>query len=290
LDRGIILAGGHGTRLQPLTYVINKHLHAVYDKPMIYHPIATLMKCGIRNLLLVTNPEDLELYQRLLGDGSQWGLHISYVAQPKEEGLAEALVLANKFIGNQDFYVALGDNLFYGHYFEKLINTPTSDTDLAHLFCYWVDDAKQYGILHYDETMKRPISLEEKPPLNQRAFAITGLYHYPQDAVSIAQELITRPSKTTIELHDLNHVFLQSDRLMAHKLSTEDVWFDMGSHTTLYQATCFAATMVDQTGLKIDCPEEIAWRMGYINEEQLVALAHRLLPSYYGYYLMSLLT
>ena len=285
--KGIILAGGSGTRLYPLTQAISKQLLPVYDKPMIYYPLSTLMLANIRDILIINTPEEQPLFQKLLGDGSQWGLNLSYAVQPEPEGLAQAFLIGKEFIGNNRCCLVLGDNIYYGHGFVETLKSASARTSGATVFGYWVNDPERYGVAVFDQS-GRVIDIEEKPAVAKSNYAITGLYFYDQQVVDIAKEL--RPSaRGELEITDLNNKYLEQEQLFVEKLGRGIAWLDTGTHDSLIQAATFIETIEARQGLKISCPEEIAYRQGWIDEAQVTQLAERLSKNGYGEYLYRLL-
>lgn len=285
--KGIILAGGAGTRLHPVTLAVSKQLLPVYDKPMIYYPLSTLMLAGIRDILVISTPQDTPLFRQLLGDGNAWGLNIEYVVQPSPDGLAQAFVLGKEFIGNAPSALILGDNIFYGHSFHDQLNAASQRESGATIFAYHVRDPERYGIVEFDAARK-PISLEEKPLRPKSNYAVTGLYFYDGDVVNIAADL--KPSKRgELEITDINRIYLERDRLSVEIMGRGFAWLDTGTHESLLEASYFFQTIEHRQGLKISCPEEIAFRKGFIDAKQLEELAAALLKSGYGHYLMQIL-
>lgn len=285
--KGIILAGGSGTRLYPLTHVVSKQLMPVYDKPMIYYPLSVLMLAGIREILIISTPYDLPLFQRLLKDGSQWGLKFSYVEQPKPEGLAQAFILGKDFIGNESVCLILGDNIFYGHGFTELLGRVATLNEGGLVFAYQVKDPRQYGVIEFDES-GRAISIEEKPLIPKSKYVVPGIYFYDSQVAEIAANL--KPSsRNELEITDLNRVYLQQGQLRVEALGRGYAWLDTGTHESLYQATQFIQTLEERQGLKIACIEEIAYSQGYIDSTQLRQLAEPMAKGSYGRYLMELL-
>lgn len=286
IKKGIILAGGSGTRLYPLTKVISKQLMPIYDKPMIYYPLSTLMLAGIKDILVITTPRDSESFQTLLGDGSQWGINISYKVQPSPDGLAQAFIIGEEFINGEGCALILGDNIFYGHDLSKLVRIATQKDDGATIFAYYVKDPERYGIVEFDKNRKA-ISLEEKPEKPKSNFAVTGLYFYDKNVVEYAKSI--KPSaRGELEITDLNKIYLEKGNLNVETLGRGYAWLDTGTHESLLQAASFVETVQDRQGLKIACPEEIAYNLGYINKEQLKELAKPLAKNEYGQYLLAI--
>lgn len=286
IKKGIILAGGSGTRLYPLTKVISKQLMPIYDKPMIYYPLSTLMLAGIKDILVITTPRDSESFQTLLGDGAQWGIKISYKVQPSPDGLAQAFIIGEEFINGEGCALILGDNIFYGHDLSKLVKIATQKDDGATVFAYYVKDPERYGIVEFDRNQKA-ISLEEKPSKPKSNFAVTGLYFYDKNVVEYAKSI--KPSaRGELEITDLNKIYLEKGNLNVETLGRGYAWLDTGTHESLLQAASFVETVQDRQGLKIACPEEIAYNLGYINKDKLKELAKPLAKNEYGQYLLAI--
>jgi glucose-1-phosphate thymidylyltransferase len=285
--KGIILAGGSGTRLYPVTHTISKQLLPVYDKPMIYYPLTTLMLGDIRDILIISTPQDLPQFENLLGDGSQWGLKLSYIAQPSPDGLAQAFILGENFIGDDVSTLILGDNIFYGHDLEHLLHSANTRQSGATVFAYHVNDPERYGVVEFNAD-NQVVSLEEKPKQPKSNYAVTGLYFYDQKVVELASNL--KPSaREELEITDLNKLYLDKNELFVEMMERGYAWLDTGTHDSLLDAGQFISTIENRQGLKVACPEEIAYRKHWITKTDLQNLAEPLLKNQYGDYLLNLI-
>ncbi|MDA9870784.1 glucose-1-phosphate thymidylyltransferase RfbA [Gammaproteobacteria bacterium] len=287
MTKGIILAGGSGSRLHPMTLAASKQLMPVYDKPMIYYPLSTLMQAGIRDILIITTPEDAPMFEQLLGDGSSWGINLSYAQQPKPEGLAQAFLIGEEFIGDSRVCLILGDNIFYGHQIEETLRSAVDQESGASVFAYYVTDPERYGVVQLDAD-NNAIDLEEKPANPKSHYAVTGLYMYDNDVIDIAKNI--KPSaRGELEITDVNKAYLERKALKVELFERGTAWLDTGTVQSLLDAAVFIRVLEERQGLKIGCPEEIAYRQGFIDREQLTALAKKLEKSGYGAYLQQLL-
>ena len=285
--KGIILAGGSGTRLYPVTHAVSKQLMPIYDKPMVYYPLTTLMLAGIREVLLISTPQDTPKFEQLLGDGSQWGMRIQYAVQPTPDGLAQALVIGRDFVGNGPSALVLGDNIFYGHDLEPQLKRANASDNGATVFAYHVQDPQRYGVVEFDG-QRKALSIEEKPLKPKSNYAVTGLYFYDNQVLDMARDLKPSP-RGELEITDINKLYLAREQLNVENMGRGYAWLDTGTHDSLLEASQFIATLQKRQGLMVACPEEIAWRAGWISSDNLAQLAAPLAKNGYGIYLNNLL-